>query len=243
MHELGDAIPAGRAVDLSDGGQRGRRVVAGAVDEGSVTLDEPTILVAEDLTPSDTATLDPDMILGLCTARGGPTSHTAILARGFGMPAIVGAGEAVLDVANGTLGILDGESGKLYLKPSEADVRAARDLQQQLQRQQDEAHAASSAPAITTDGYRVEVAANINRAADVPKAIEAGAEGVGLMRTEFLFLARDSAPSEEEQFEAYRAMAQALADPPLIFRTLDIKGHQQQPYPHLPHPHHTFLPD
>jgi phosphoenolpyruvate-protein phosphotransferase len=144
-------------------------------------------------------------------------------------------------VANGTLGILDGESGKLYLKPSEADVQAARDLQQQLQRQQDEAQAASSAPAITTDGYRVEVAANINRAADVPKAIEAGAEGIGLMRTEFLFLARDSAPSEEEQFEAYRAMAQALGDRPLIIRTLDIGGDKEVPYLHLPHEDNSFL--
>jgi multiphosphoryl transfer protein len=241
MQQLDDPILAGRAVDLSDAGQRVLRHLAGTVDERPVTLDEPTILVAEDLTPSDTATLDPDMILGLCTARGGPTSHTAILARGFGLPAIVGAGEAVLDVANGTLGILDGESGKLYLKPSEADVQAARDLQQQLQRQQDEAHAASSAPAITTDGYRVEVAANINRAADVPQAIEAGAEGVGLMRTEFLFLARDSAPSEDEQFEAYRAMAQALGDRPLIIRTLDIGGDKEVPYLHLPHEDNSFL--
>ncbi len=241
MQHLDDPILAGRAVDLSDVGQRVLHHLAGAVDEQPVALDEPTILVAEDLTPSDTATLDRDMILGLCTARGGPTSHTAILARGFGLPAVVAAGEAVLDVANGTLGILDGESGKLYLKPSEVDVQTARDLQQQLKRQQDEAHAASSAPAITTDGYRVEVAANVNRAADVPQALEAGAEGVGLMRTEFLFLARDSAPSEDEQFEAYRAMAQALDGRPLIIRTLDIGGDKEVPYLHLPHEDNAFL--
>src|SRR5258708_23762089 len=234
MQQLDDPILAGRAVDLSDAGQRVLRHLAGAVDERPVTLDEPTILVAEDLTPSDTATLDPDMILGLCTARGGPTSHTAILARGFGMPAIVGAGEAVLDVANGTLGILDGESGKLYLKPSEADVRAPRDRQQQLQRQQAEGHPARSAAAITTDGYRVEVAANINLAADVPQAIEAGAEGVGLMRTEFLFLARGSAPSEDGQFEAYRGMAQALCDRPPILRPLALRGGKEGAHPPLP---------
>ncbi len=177
----------------------------------------------------------------MCTARGGPTSHTAILARGLGLPAIVGAGEEVLDVADGTLAILDGESGKLYLKPSEADVQAARDLQQQLQRQQESALASRFAPAMTSDGYQVEVAANINRAADVPQAIEAGAEGVGLMRTEFLFLARDSAPSEDEQFEAYRAMAQALEGRPLIIRTLDIGGDKEVPYLHLPKEDNSFL--
>src|SRR5207302_2777269 len=125
-------VLAGRAVDLSDAGQRVLRHLAGAVDERPVTLDEPTILVAEDLTPSDTATLDPDMILGLCTARGGPTSHTAILARGFGMPAIVGGGDTLLTIPDGTPSILDGESGKLYLNPSETDLQTARNLQERL---------------------------------------------------------------------------------------------------------------
>ncbi|HZR44441.1 MAG TPA: phosphoenolpyruvate--protein phosphotransferase, partial [Ktedonobacteraceae bacterium] len=241
MQKLDDPVLAGRAVDLSDVGQRVLRHILGVTEEPTPILSGPTILIAEDLTPSDTATLDPDAILGLCTARGGPTSHTAILARGLGLPAIVGAGEEVLDVADGTLAILDGESGKLYLKPSEADVQAARDLQQQLQRQQESALASRFAPAMTSDGYQVEVAANINRAADVPQAIEAGAEGVGLMRTEFLFLARDSAPSEDEQFEAYRAMAQALEGRPLIIRTLDIGGDKEVPYLHLPKEDNSFL--
>jgi phosphocarrier protein FPr len=241
MQKLDDPILAGRAVDLSDAGQRVLRHLVGTGEEQPISLDTPTILIAEDLTPSDTATLDPDMILGLCTARGGPTSHTAILARGFGMPAVVGTGDTVLDVVDGTLGILDGESGKLYLKPSEADVQAARNLQQQLQRQQDAANATRFTSATTTDGYRVEVAANINRAADAPRAIEAGAEGVGLMRTEFLFLARESAPTEEEQFEAYKAMAQAMGDRPLIIRTLDIGGDKEVPYLHLPKEDNSFL--
>lgn len=241
MQKLDDPILAGRAVDLSDVGQRVLRHLVGTGEEQPISLDTPTILIAEDLTPSDTATLDPDMILGLCTARGGPTSHTAILARGFGMPAVVGLGDTALDVVDGTLGILDGESGKLYLKPSEADVQAARNLQQQLQRQQDAANATRFTAATTTDGYRIEVAANINRAADAPQAIEAGAEGVGLMRTEFLFLARESAPTEEEQFEAYKAMAQAMGDRPLIIRTLDIGGDKEVPYLHLPKEDNSFL--
>ena len=241
MQKLDDPILAGRAVDLSDVGQRVLRHLVGTPIERPVALNTRAILLAEDLTPSDTATLDLDMILGLCIAKGGPTSHTAILARGFGMPAVVGAGNAVLDIADGTPSILDGESGKLYLKPSEADVQSARTLQEELQRQQDTARSNRFAPAVTTDGYRVEVAANINRAADAPKAIEAGAEGVGLMRTEFLFLARDSIPSEDEQFEAYREMAQALGGRPLIIRTLDIGGDKEIPYLNLPKEDNSFL--
>jgi len=241
MQKLDDPILAGRAVDLSDVGQRVLRHLVEAKDVRPVTLTEPVILLAEDLTPSDTATLDPDMILGLCTARGGPTSHTAILARGFGIPAVVGAGEAVLTVADGTLGILDGESGRLYLKPSDTDVQTARSRQEQLRQQEEVARSARFAPAATTDGHRVEVAANINRAADAPKAIDAGAEGVGLMRTEFLFLARDTIPSEDEQFEAYRDMAQALKGRPLIIRTLDIGGDKEVPYLNLPKEDNAFL--
>ncbi len=241
IQKLDDPVLAGRAVDLSDAGQRVLRHLLGVVVDRPLDLQTPAILITDDLTPSDTATLDPDMILGLCTAKGGPTSHTAILARGLGLPALVGAGNEVLEVAEGTLGILNGDSGKLYLKPSAATVQAARDLQQQLQRQQDAANSTRFAPALTVDGHQIEIAANINRAAEASRAIEAGAEGVGLMRTEFLFLARTSAPSEEEQFEAYRAMAQALDGRPLIIRTLDIGGDKEVPYLNLPKEDNSFL--
>ncbi len=241
MQQLDDPVIAGRAVDLSDAGKRVLLHLVDTVNERPVAITEPSILVADDLTPSDTATLDLDMILGLCTVRGGPTSHTAILARGFGLPAIVGAGNEVLRVANGTPGILDGDTGRLYLKPGETDVQTARALLKEQQRQQEEASAASSAPAVTTDGHRVEVSANINRAADAPQALKAGAEGVGLMRTEVLFLARDTIPTEDEQFEAYKAMAQALDGRPLIIRTLDIGGDKEVPYLNLPKEDNAFL--
>ncbi len=205
------------------------------------SIHEPVILIAEDLTPSDTAELDPDTILGFCTARGGPTSHTAIIARSLGIPAIVGAGDTVLTIPDGTLSILDGSSGNLYLKPADSDVQAARDVQKQLQREQDVANSNRFAPATTTDGHRVEIAANINRAADAQPAIAAGAEGVGLMRTEFLFLSRDTAPTEDEQFEAYRAMVQALEGRPLVIRTLDIGGDKEVPYLNLPKEDNSFL--
>lgn len=241
VQKLDDPVLAGRAVDLSDVGQRVLRYLAGTQNEQFVLPKAPAILVAEDLTPSDTAALDTDIILGLCTARGGPTSHTAIIARASGIPAIVGAGETILDIPDGTPTILDGTSGMLYLKASEADVQAARELQEQMLRQQDAALSTRFAPAMTTDGYRVEVAANINRAAEAPQAVAAGAEGVGLMRTEFLFLGRDAAPTEEEQFEAYRDMALALGGRPLIIRTLDIGGDKQVPYLNLPKEDNSFL--
>jgi len=241
MQKLDDPVLAARAVDLSDVGQRVLRHLAGMPVEQAVAPETPIILIAEDLTPSDTAALDPDTILGFCTVKGGPTSHTAILARSLGIPAVVGAGDALLNIPNGTPGILDGTNGRLYLKPGEADVRAAHALQQQLQLQQDEANTTRFAPAITSDGYRVEVAANINRAADTPQAVEAGAEGVGLMRTEFLFLERSSVPSEDEQFEAYRDMVQALHGRPVIIRTLDIGGDKEVSYLNLPKEDNAFL--
>jgi phosphoenolpyruvate-protein phosphotransferase len=253
MQKLDDPVLAGRAIDLSDIGQRVLRHLIGMPEDvvdprfivgaplAGALLETPIILIAEDLTPSDTAALDPDTILGFCTVKGGPTSHTAILARSLGIPAIVGAGDALLNIPNGTPGILDGTNGRLYLKPSEADVQAAQALQQQLQLQQDEANTTRFAPAISSDGHRVEVAANINRAADAPQAVEAGAEGVGLMRTEFLFLERTSVPSEDEQFEAYRDMVQALHGRPLIIRTLDIGGDKEVPYLNLPKEDNSFL--
>ena len=241
LQKLDDPILAGRASDLSDVGQRVLRHLVGTPDAGLARHDRPVILIAEDLTPSDTATFDPDTVLGICTSRGGPTSHTAILARSLGIPAIVGAGDAVLRIPNGTPGILDGSNGILYLKPSDADVQTAREYQQQLQHQQDAANATRFTSAITTDGHQVEVAANINRAADAAQAVEAGAEGVGLMRTEFLFLARNSTPTEDEQFDAYREMVQVLHGRPLIIRTLDIGGDKEVPYLNIPKEDNAFL--
>jgi phosphocarrier protein FPr len=241
MQKLDDPILAGRAIDLSDIGQRVLRLLVNPTAQREVSRHEPVILIAEDLTPSDTAELDPDTILGFCTAKGGPTSHTAIIARSLGIPAIVGAGEGVLNIADGTLSILDGFSGKLYLKPNESDVQTARELQQQLQRQQDTANASRFEPAITSDGHRVEIAANINRVAEAKQAVEAGAEGVGLMRTEFLFLGGNAIPTEDEQFEVYRGMVQALGGRPLIIRTLDIGGDKEVPYLNLPKEDNSFL--
>lgn len=241
VEKLDDPVLAGRAVDLSDVGQSVLRHLMGGLAERPVAPDTPVILVADDLRPSDTASLNTNIILGFCTASGGPTSHTAIIAKSLGIPAVVAGGEMVLSIANGTPCILDGYNGKLYLEPSPADMLAAREVQRNLQSAQAAANATRLTPALTSDGHRVEVVANINRAAEAPRAIDAGAEGVGLMRTEFLFLERDSAPSEDEQFEAYRDMVRALEGRPLIIRTLDIGGDKEVPYLNLPKEDNSFL--
>ncbi len=241
LEKLDDPVLAGRAVDLSDVGQRVLRHLLGLGDIPFISLTEPAILIADDLTPSDTATLDPDSVLGLCTALGGPTSHTAIIARSLGLPAVVAAGGAVLDVADGTPAILDGFSGRLYLQPSATDVETAHALRSGLEQEQAIAFATRHQPAITRDGVYIEVAANVNRVADAVRAIETGADGVGLMRTEFLFLDRNSPPDEEEQYLAYRAMVETMAGRPLIIRTLDIGGDKEAPYLNIRHEDNSFL--
>lgn len=241
MQKLDDPVLAARAVDLSDVGQRVLRHLTGATHSGPTLPPYPVILIADDLTPSDTASFNSETILGFCTAKGGPTSHTAIMARSLGIPALVGAGEQVLNIGNDTSAILDGFTGNLYTTPSEQDVEQARRLQRELEGQQAAAKTARFEPAITTDGHQVEIAANINRAKDVPQAVDEGAEGVGLMRTEFLFLERDAAPSEEQQFEVYRDMIRALDGRPLIIRTLDIGGDKEVPYLNLPKEDNSFL--
>jgi phosphocarrier protein FPr len=232
---------AGRAADLHDVGQRVLRVLTGT-QQGEVNLpNEPVILVAEDLTPSDSARLDPKRILGLCTAAGGATSHTAIIARSLDLPAVVGAGGAVLEQPVGKVCILDGTTGRLYIAPTEADLESAEAFRVDLQRQRDVEFETRYQPAIMTDGHRVEIVANIGKANEAIRAVEAGAEGVGLLRTEFLFLERETAPTEEEQLAAYRTMTNALNGLPLIIRTLDIGGDKVVPYLTFPHEDNPFL--
>jgi phosphoenolpyruvate-protein phosphotransferase len=232
---------AARATDLHDVGQRVLRVLAGTEHGEPHFPDHPVVLVADDLTPSHTARLDPQRILGLCTASGGPTSHTAIIARSLGIPAVVGAGPAVLEQPEGTVCILDGAGGRLYLDPDEEDLASARSWREDLARRRDTEHATRYEPALLTDGHRVEIAANIGTVAEAEQAVEAGAEGVGLMRSEFLFLNRETAPTEDEQYEAYAAMARALGGLPLIVRTLDIGGDKVVPYLSLPREENPFL--
>ncbi|HEX2203656.1 MAG TPA: phosphoenolpyruvate--protein phosphotransferase, partial [Longimicrobium sp.] len=238
---VADPRLAGRAADLRDVGQRVLRLLAGEERGAPRFPGHPVILVADDLTPSDTARLDPARVLGLCTAGGGPTSHTAIIARSLDLPAVVGAGPAALDVADDRPCILDGTAGRLYLEPSAADLASARRFQAELRGERDRAMETRFRPALLRDGHRVEVAANIARPGEAAEAVEAGAEGVGLMRTEFLFLGRDAAPTEDEQVAALTEMTRALAGLPLIVRTLDIGGDKAVPYLSMPAEDNPFL--
>lgn len=241
LKNLDDPILAGRAVDLSDVCQRVLRHMLGIADQSPAVSRTPSVLVADDLTPSDTANLDPDLILGFVTAKGGPTSHTAIIARAMGIPAIVAAGEAVLSIENGTQCILDGFNGKLYLNPQPEDIESAEQLREEIKRQLSADYAERLLPAKTQDEHVIEIFANVNRVADAVKAVEYGAEGVGLMRTEFLFLESGKTPTEDEQYEVYVEMGKALGGRPLTIRTLDIGGDKQVPHLNLPKEDNSFL--
>ena len=239
--KLDDAVLAARAVDLSDVAQRVLRELLHIDSTPVMNAQEPSVLVADDLTPSDTANLDPDMILGFITAKGGPTSHTAIIARAMGIPAIVAAGDAILDIAPRTPCILDGFNGALYLNPNQDEIASAQALHEEVERQLNIDFAERLSLAVTTDGQHIEVFANVNRVTDAEQAVEYGAEGVGLMRTEFLFLESGETPTEEEQYQVYCDMARALKGRPLTIRTLDIGGDKQVAHLNLPKEDNSFL--
>ncbi|HUL86260.1 MAG TPA: phosphoenolpyruvate--protein phosphotransferase [Actinomycetota bacterium] len=228
---LEDPYLRARAADLRS---VGREVLARllGVEAPRPRLREAGILVADDLAPADTAGLEPSTCLGVATASGGPTAHAAVLARALGIPAVVGLGGALDVVADGTALGLDGGEGLVYLEPD----AAVREALAQAQRARDERSAAArthaAEPARTEDGERIEVAANIGRPQDVAAAVAAGCDGVGLFRTEFLFMDRDTMPDEREQEAAYRAAAEALGGRPLLVRTLDAGA--DKPIPWLP---------
>lgn len=241
LAQLADPLLAGRAADLRDVGRRVLRLLADATDSVAALPDHPVILLAEDLEPSDTAKLDPAMVLGLCTAGGGATSHTAIIARSLDIPAVVAAGPAVLDIENGREVILNGDDGVLVVGPSDRERARAAAARVAVGERREAERLDRYKPAITTDGRRVEVAANISDPKEAATAIEAGAEGVGLMRTEFLFLQREFPPDEDEQLEAYRTMVRAMNGLPIILRTLDIGGDKNVPYLRMPAEGNPFL--
>jgi multiphosphoryl transfer protein len=223
---------AQRATDVRDVGQRVLEEVTGQRRE-KADIPEGTILVAEDLTPSDTASLDRTKVVGFCTVAGGASSHVAILARSLDIPAVAGIEPRALDIADGTLVILDGAKGELRVNVSEDDVARIRRHQERLAARRAEELAHANEPAVTGDGHRVEVVANIGGLEDAQEAGNKGAEGVGLLRSEFVFLDRAKAPTEDEQAELYTAIAKALTPgQPLVIRTLDVGG--DKPLPYLP---------
>nr|WP_321981552.1 phosphoenolpyruvate--protein phosphotransferase [uncultured Cohaesibacter sp.] len=236
-----DEILAARALDLRDVGRRLLKLLADKVEDDPDLPDSPIVLVADDLTPSDTAGLDPELVLGLCTASGGPTSHTAIIARSLDIPAVVGAGETCLALKDGAAVILDGSSGVLVSEPTDNDTEQAKAAKEAYTRQAEAEQNACYQPAIMSDGHRIEVVANIGNVEEANAAVVAGGEGVGLLRTEFQFLQRDTEPTEDEQYEAITAMIKAMNGLPMIIRTLDIGGDKDVPYLSTPEEMNPFL--
>jgi multiphosphoryl transfer protein len=190
------------------------------------------VLVAADLTPTQAARLDPSEVLGIVTAAGSPLSHAAILARSLGIPAVVGAGDEVLAIPDGTAILVDGTEGVFVIDPDAKVTAQYRDRAAQHRQRVDFLLEASSRSAITSDGISVEVVANIASLDDALQAVRQGADGVGLLRTEFLFLDRPDPPGEDEQYGVYLAIAEALEGRPLTVRTLDVGG--DKPVPYLP---------
>ena len=241
LRQVDDPVLAGRAADLGDVGDRVLRYLAESDDEAPSLPDHPVILLADDLTPSDTAAIDPARVVAFATATGGPTSHTAIIARALGLPALVGAGPALLSLEADSVAVLDGGAGTLWVGVEPDDLAAAEEAQRGLADVREQEHRTRYRPATTSDGHRVEVVANIGAPAEAAAAVDAGAEGVGLLRTEFLFLGRDAPPDEEEQHAALSEMVAALNGLPLVVRTLDIGGDKQVPYIDLPAEEGSFL--
>ncbi|HEY0946889.1 MAG TPA: phosphoenolpyruvate--protein phosphotransferase, partial [Opitutaceae bacterium] len=230
-----------RAADVRDVGQR---VLSLLLEQapGRPDVPENAILIAEELTPSDTLALDRTKVAGFCTTKGGVTGHVAILARSLGLPALCGIDQAALELGVGTLAILDTDAGVLRHRPTEAELSAASAVLAREAARRAAETAAASAPAITTDGQRIEVAANVRNADEIREANALGGEGVGLLRSEFLFEGRASAPAESEQAAAYVAAAEALGPGrPLVIRTLDIGGDKPLPYLPLPAEENPFL--
>jgi phosphocarrier protein FPr len=232
---------AQRANDVRDVGLRVLSVLTGTeVTQPEYPLN--SILVAEDFTPSDTAALDRTRVAGFCTARGGATSHVAILARSVGIPALAGIEPAALELANGARVILDGSKGTLRLNVTAEDVARIRQAQERAEARRKEDLANALKPAVTLDGVRIEVVGNIGGLKDAKKIAELGGEGVGLLRSEFLFMERADAPTEEEQFQTYKSIAEVVGPKnPLIIRTLDVGGDKPLAYLPIPKEDNPFL--
>ena len=240
FHQLEDSYLRERGKDVEDVGRQVLLNLLG-INPTPLALDKPAILIAADLTPAETSRFAPGTVLGLCTAFGGPTSHSAILARELGIPAVVGLGDRILALHEGQHIILDGESGTIFIDPDPELVNQYLIKAETLQAAKNKARLERAAPAITRDGKAIEIAANIGSVAGAQAAVEAGAEGVGLFRTEFLYLNRATAPDEEEQVQVYRATAQALEGRPLIIRTLDAGGDKSIPYLNIESETNPFL--
>jgi len=230
-----------RASDIRDVTKRVLAHLLNVTIPSPSLINEEVIVVAEDLTPSDTAQLNRNFVKGFTTDIGGRTSHSAIMARSLEIPAVVGTKVATKEISNGDMVILDGLSGEVYINPTEELLEEYKKKQEEYRKQLEEWSKLVNEPSVTADGVRVELVANIGTPKDVEGAVHNGAEGVGLFRTEFLYMDRDDFPSEEDQFEAYKTVLEGMQGKPVVVRTLDIGGDKKLSYLQLPEEMNPFL--
>ena len=229
-----------RADDIRDVSTRLIRSLLGLEDAALSELPEESIIVARDLSPSDTAMMDVDKTLALCTETGSATSHTAIISRSLGVPSVVGVGE-LENLEGEQKVIVDGSAGRLIIDPDEETLEAYRRKQEEWQAERNRIMAQAAEPVTTRDGIHVEVVANAGSPAEARRAKELGAEGIGLLRTEFLFLDRETLPDEDEQYEMYREVIEPFDDGPVVIRTLDVGGDKNVPSISMPQEQNPFL--
>jgi multiphosphoryl transfer protein len=239
--QLDDPYLQQRAQDVQDVSTQVLRALLGGQPAEATHLPEPVIIYAEDLTPSQTAGLDLDKVLGLVTAGGGPTSHSAILARAMAVPAVAGARLEVDRLPPGTRMGVDGSSGRIWINPDPAQSQELEARREEWLSYRRRLLEDKLLPAATRDGHSIEVAANVGSARDAREAREMGAEAIGLLRTEFLFLTRSTPPDEAEQLRALQEIGDNLGDLPVIVRTLDVGGDKDLPYIQLPQEANPFL--
>ncbi|MBP3038391.1 phosphoenolpyruvate--protein phosphotransferase [Bacillaceae bacterium Marseille-Q3522] len=230
-----------RAADIRDVTKRVLSHLLGAEIVNPSMIDEEVIIVAADLTPSDTAQLNRQFVKGFTTDIGGRTSHSAIMARSLEIPAVVGTKQATKEISNGDVVIVDGLKGQVHVNPSEEEIKQYEAIQADYEKQKAEWAKLVNEKTNSSDGHQVELVANIGTPKDLKGVIDNGGEGVGLYRTEFLYMGRDQLPSEEEQFEAYKAVLEGMNGQPVVVRTLDIGGDKELPYLNLPKEMNPFL--
>ena len=238
---MDDELMQQRATDMIDIKTRLIKKVLGIENTDLSKLPYGSILVAKDLTPSMTAGLNPDNVLGIVTQFGGKTSHSAILARALEIPAVVRLSNLPEDISDDTDILLDGESGEVIILPTDNEKSDYENKKKNYDANKEMLKKYRELPSISKDGKKVEIAGNIGSPEDAKKVIENGGEGIGLFRTEFLFMDRDCMPTEEEQFESYKEVATAMEGKPVIIRTLDIGGDKEIPYMGIVQDENPFL--
>jgi phosphoenolpyruvate-protein phosphotransferase (PTS system enzyme I) len=232
---------AARAADVRDVGRRVLRLLMHMPEDDLATLQNQAIIVAHDLTPSDTVRLDKKLVLALCTAEGGPSSHTAILAKSLGIPAVVGAGKALLYIGQGAHLLIDAGQGQVIVEADSEMITQFNSRRMNFEALSSAELDRASEPAFTLDGHTIEIVANIGDVDDAHSALKYGADGVGLFRTEFLYLNRQTAPDEKEQYKAYHDVMAVMGNRPVVVRTMDIGGDKELPYLDLGQEANPFL--